>query len=790
MKPATCEPRWIAIADHLMRLRFRCLAFAAVVGVLAYSISGEFVLERRMESMFRKDDPVLANYLQLRDKFGGNEIILIVFSDEEFWDPAREKLDELAQLHGALEKIEGVRGVMDLSVVDRLIQQAERPLSLFGGSKETIGIFSDSPFAKSMLDLFVGTTHAQNGPWLAVVCLLDPPKDATRSRSQLIAQIRTELQNKLPDKKPFLVGEPMMVEEGFNLIEADGRRLGWISSIVLATLMLVVYRDIRWTTLTLIVVHWSLIVTRAICVLAGWELTMVSSMLVAIVTVIGIATTMHWLFGYQRWLSQGKPPLEAIQNSLRLLIRPIAWACITDAIAFASLMAARVEPVRDYGLMMAVASLTTLVAIALIGPGFASLGLVKKDLTNDQTRSINKTVPQSPQRDRAQSQSWGEGWLDGSLRFFLLHQNLTLVFLVVWIAIVLFGSSRLIVETDFLHNFRESSSLVQGYSIVEKEMGGAGVWEVLLPAPASISNAYLDTVSNLEAELRQLASGNLTQVISLADADQAARRSIVLATLPIEARLAGMRAAMPSFFDSLITPKKERNLRTLRIMLRSSERMTVTQKLRLIGMVESCCQHTTQSPQWQEHFPIQQDQLRLHPPVVTGYYVLLSNLVQSVVADQWICFAIATAAILLALRVAIGSWKLSLIALVPNTLPALGAIAALGILGIKMNLGAAMIAAVSIGLSVDSSLHYLIEYQRGRNSGLSTRSALEQSQRSVGMPVVVSTVALVIGFASLAISEFIPTVVFGTLASITMAVGMVGNLWWLPVLINLVDRRD
>jgi predicted RND superfamily exporter protein len=296
-------------------------------------------------------------------------------------------------------------------------------------------------------------------------------------------------------------------------------------------------------------------------------------------------------------------------------------------------------------------------------------------------------------------------------------------------------------------------------------------------------------VIDLEADIRQIGDGKLSKVISLADAEQAARQSTLLATLPMEVRLTGMRTAMPSFFDSLITPGKEKANRTLRIMLRSSERMSVTEKLDLIAMVENRCRVTAESLEWRKHF-LNQEHALLPPPVVTGYYVLLSNLVQSVVADQWICFLIATLAILLALRVAIGSWKLSLVALVPNTLPALGAIAALGILGIKMNLGAAMIAAVSIGLSVDSSLHYLIEYQRARNSGLHSRAALEQSQRSVGMPVIVSTIALVLGFASLAISDFIPTVVFGVMASITMAVGLVGNLWWLPVLINLVDRSD
>ncbi len=771
------------MADRLIQHRFLSLGIAVIVGILAYSLNGRFVLERRLESMFRSGDPVLANYLQLRDQFGGNEVILVVFPDETFWDPTQRKLEELAEIHKALEKIDGIRGVMDLSVVDRLIRQVERPMSLFTSPPNATGIFSKSPLATAMLDLFVGTTHAADGPWLAAACLLDPLDDAKSNRSGLIAQIRSTLSEKLRNEKAFLVGEPMMVEEGFEMIEADGRRLGWISSFVLAILMLLVYRNVRWTLLTLLVVQWSLLVTRAICVLADWELTMVSSMLVAIVTVIGIATSMHWLFGYQKLIREGTPPLESLRSSLRLLIRPIAWACITDALAFAALMAARVEPVRDYGLMMAVASLTTFLAIVLIGPGFASLGsgwMSSRGLGDSHSIAI---IPGLGDR-----RTWSERLLERSLHVFLRHRMLTVLFLMVWVVFVFVGSSRLIVETDFLRNFRQDSSLVQGYSVVEKEMGGAGVWDILLPAPAKLTSEYLDSVIVLENELRQQAGNKLSKVMSLADAENAARQSALLASLPVDVRLAGMQAAMPSFYDSLITASKDQSLRTLRVMLRASERMSVVEKLDLISMVETRCKLSTQSAAWLKHFPTKENEMLLRPPIVTGYYVLLSNLVQSVVADQWVCFAIATLAILLALRVATGSWRLSLVALVPNTLPALGAIAALGILGLKMNLGAAMIAAVSIGLSVDSSLHYLIDYQRGRQSGLDSRAALAQSQRSVGMPVVFSTIALVVGFASLAISEFLPTVVFGVLAAITMAVGLVGNLWWLPVLVDLVEQ--
>jgi len=100
-----------------------------------------------------------------------------------------------------------------------------------------------------------------------------------------------------------------------------------------------------------------------------------------------------------------------------------------------------------------------------------------------------------------------------------------------------------------------------------------------------------------------------------------------------------------------------------------------------------------------------------------------------------------------------------------------------------------MIAAVSIGLSVDGSVHYTMFYQRLRRRGLSLIDALDRSQDSIGRAAVFSTLALTVGFATLVVSDFVPTIYFGVLVSLSMIGGLIGNIIVLPVLIRLVDRR-
>jgi predicted RND superfamily exporter protein len=216
-------------------------------------------------------------------------------------------------------------------------------------------------------------------------------------------------------------------------------------------------------------------------------------------------------------------------------------------------------------------------------------------------------------------------------------------------------------------------------------------------------------------------------------------------------------------------------------MLRARERQGAEDKKWLIGEVERLSIAA---------FPPQGEAPGAE---VTGFFVLLTNLIDSLLADQWRTFALASAGIFVMLLAALRSVKLSLIALVPNALPiffALGGLGWLSVLGmpeLKMNMGSAMIAAVSMGLSVDSSIHYILSYQRARREGAAVIDALHAAQSGVGMAMIFSTLALLVGFTILATSEFIPTVYFGALVSLAMFGGLVGNLLVLPLLIRLTE---
>jgi hypothetical protein len=387
---------------------------------------------------------------------------------------------------------------------------------------------------------------------------------------------------------------------------------------------------------------------------------------------------------------------------------------------------------------------------------------------------------------------WGErqlgSWLARSIDAIQARPKTLAAGSIVVTAVAAAGAMFLDVESDFTRNFRRGSEIVQSYDFVETRLGGAGVWDVVIPAPATLDNEYLARVRRLEDRLRELtvsdpATGKaipaLTKVLSLADAVAATDADPVLAAplATAELRAQALAAAMPNFIAALRSAELDGHGQgRLRIMLRAPERQPAEQKNRLIAEVEKLAR---------EEFPAGD---KSSGAEVTGFFVLLTNLIESMLRDQWTTFAAATAGIFLMLLIAFRSLKLSLIALVPNAFPIFVVMGLLGWLGLRINMGAAMIAAVSMGLSVDSSIHYLVSFRRARSSGLGVTAALAQVQQSVGQAVIFSTLALMVGFTVLITSEFVPTIYFGALVSLAMLGGLLGNLIVLPLLLTWTER--
>lgn len=791
------DKRGPQVARWLVRVRWWLVGFALALAALAWQPAQRLAWDQRLETMFAPDDPRRVALSEWKARFGAGEVVLAVYRDAQLLARDGRGLRRLEEIARRLRAVPQVRQVLCLADVDLMLRQLasarriaalwRRPASGPRPTEPEGGILGDDPLAERLRGCFAGYTHSADGTVAALVVLLENTDDpdlplaaaggargggpppaaasgAARRTRQAVVEALAAAMRDLPDglADGYVVGEPVLLAEGFALVESDGRRLALGTTLLVGLVILVCFRSFRWLVAPLAIVHWSILATRAVLAAGSVHLSMVSAMLSALITVIGVATVMHWVVRFRELCQMGLAPQEAVERSMTLLAAPITLALLTDAIGFGALMASHVAPVRDFGGMMALGSLLVWPAVWLLLPALALAGWPP-----------HAAPAAAAPPDRVAL------WLARSAEWIERHRGSLAGGMLLAGGIAAAGIGHLEVQSDFLSNFRTTSPIARAYDFVEQHLGGAGVWDVVVPAPDVLDEAYLARVRRLEERLRRISLGSdagaaagLTQVLSLVDVLDAAAAEPGLARLAPELRAAAVASVIPQLARTLRAqePKGEG---CLRIMLRARERQSAAQKQRLVATVERIAR---------EEFP--------EGAFVTGYYVLLADLVSNLLRDQWLSFALASGGIFLTMLAAFRSLRLALLGLVPNALPILvvlgsmGWLAGLGLADVQLNMGAAMIAAVSMGLSVDGSLHYLFVYRRARLRGQQHALALAAAQQSVGQAMVLATLALVLGFSVLLTSPFVPTVYFGALMALAMAGGLVGNLVLLPVLLS------
>lgn len=739
--------------DALIRFRLPVLVASVLITIASAFWASRLTFDQSIESLYADDDRHLLDYLESKRLFGGDELVGVAYRDSQLFTP--EGQDRLRELSSQLSRIPGVREQSTQNLADALEMASGPKLSFLKKRRGQI------------LEFFQGILVGDDQETTAVVLRLEAEgetpipsgKTFAEYRAKTITDIREtadahHLRHELPT---YVVGEPVQVYDMFRYVQDDGTTLGWASSLLLVVVILVLFRNFRWVLLPVFVVQATLLWTKAILVVSRIQLTMVSSILESLITIIGVATVMHISLVYCE-LRMHRDRVTALSLTLKLLASDVFWVCATTAAGFAAQLSSHVYPVQSFGLMMTLGSMLILVAIGGILPGAVLLGSYAADpvVMSGENSRLGRAL--------ALLYHWVER-----------HPWRVLGVSLAVTAVALSGMARIRVETDFSRNFRNSSPIVRALNFVEQNLGGAGTWEVNFRAPAMLDEEFLDRVRRLAEKLRRLEvtvddrKGELTKVVAITDGiDLVPRIPILIRDLKRQMEI--LELMQPEFVSSLYNPEGKR----MRIALRARERQPAELKQKLIERVEQIVQ---------TEFP---DAPEAERPRATGLFVLLTYLIESLLGDQWSSFGWGAAGIVGLMTLAYRSLRIGLISLFPNLFPIIMVIGAMGWLDLPINIGTAMISAVSMGLTVDASIFYISAFRRAQREGLDVSAALRATQHDVGRALIYSNLALILGFLVLTLSNFVPLIYFGFLVSVAMLGGLAGNLLLLPLLLRFV----
>ena len=719
------------LVDFLVRYNRLLLALAIVLALLSIAPAGRLSFDQSIESLYATQNVRLQDYVEGKSLFGGDEFVFVAYTDPDlFTDAGQKRLEDLAN------QLELVSGVAEGS-----IQSLNRTLAF--------ARFLGSSGREQVIEFSRGILLGDDNQTTAVALrLLDAHKSPV-PRAETLAEIkRIAAQQTIPT---FAVGEPVLVHDMFRYAQEDGEWMGWAASGLLILVIIFFLRSLRAVVLPFVIVQFVILWTKAILFQSGMQLSMVSSILGSLVTIIGVSTVVYMSL-YYRKLRDEHNRVNAFRQTVKTIGTDVFWVCLTTAAGFGAQLSSHLHPVRSFGITMVIGSLLVLVAMILVLPGGFLIGRERASLP-------------VPRGELQVNQS-----LEGLSHWVLRHPWTVWSVCGVLVCFSALGLSRLKIETDFSKNFRANSPVVQGLNFLESRLGGAGAWEVNFPAPASLTEEFLDKVRRLADELRAVHGDQgkaLTKVVAVTDGLDMVPSIPFLAGTP-DAKAGWLNRFQAEFMPSLYNPHAGR----MRIMLRSYERQSSEAKEQLITQVGEIARAT---------FP---------ETKVTGLFVLLTFLIDSLLHDQWTDLMLGAISLITIMTIAYRSLWMGIVSLVPNVIPIILLLGGMGWLNVPVNIGTAMISSDTMGLTIHDSIFYISAYLRARRSGLNFSNALRHVQSETRQPLLYSNIALIVGFLVLATSHFVPLIYFGVMVSVAIAGGLAVNLLLLPLLLQVGERVE
>lgn len=589
-------------------------------------------------------------------------------------------------------------------------------------------------------------------------------------QTQTIARIRGILDNYRDDAQIYLGGAPMIADDLVTFVRSDLRTFsfGVVAFIIVA--LGLIFRKVRWVVLPLACCAVAGTIMVGILGLMDWRVTVVSSNFISLLMIITISLTLHLTVRYRELRAKRHYSNhdKLLKHAVLSMFKPCVYTALTTAVAFGTLIVSGISPIISFGWMMVMGMLASLIVVFIMFPAVMSLlPIDPTKLSPDLKLNLTSALAR----------------LTDTLKNKVLY-----IYAGVLIFSVL-GLTRLEVENSFIDYFREKTEIFQGMTLFDKQLGGTLSFDLVVDLPvveddfddgfddsfggSADADAYwftapkMDLIKSIHTYLDD--DPQTGKVLSFGAVIQLAEK--LNAYEPIDGVLwAILYNRIPETLkESVLYPFVSIEENQLRFNVRVIESDPDLQRNELLQRIERGVE---------EEFGFADEAV-----TVTGILVLYNNVLQRLFDSQILTLGVVMLVITLMFLVLFRSLKIALICIIPNAIAAIFVLGLMGWLGIPLDIMTITIAAISIGIGVDDTIHYMHRFKREFSRFGNYRKTMFFCHDSIGRAMYFTSLTIVAGFSILALSNFIPTIIFGLLTSIAMLVALIGSLTLLPQLL-------
>ena len=765
--------------------RWWVVLFALVLLVGSFALAAQVRIDGSYEAYFDPDDPTYLHYQQYREDFGSDEVSYILYevpgAPHGPWDI--EIMRKILHLTEALEdEVPFVYQVQSLANAELMVGrddsiEIEKLTNDFPETQQALLVLRDRYLAKPML---VGGILSADAKYAAIMIEMDrsstDPLDEIRldpeggdSLDNLYPQVTFEAIEEILSRPEyaditFYHAGDVPLNSVFNLvIGEEGPKLDVVTAAVVALLLMMFFRSFVGAIVPVAVVQLSVITTVAFIVLVGWDVDMSFMSMPTLLTAIGIAHGVHILSEFRERFAELGDRREALVKTLYLVGSPCLFTSVTTAIGFGSMSFAPIQSLAHQGVyaafgIMASFVLSITVLMALLSFGRRTPGRSVVSSSPNETRDVSLV----------------QSMLGATVDFVVSQRRLVLAVFGVAFVLSLAGIERLVADSNWLDDFSDEMPIKRITIKVDEVMGGIANLIVLFDSgePDGIKNPeVLREIERIQiwSEQWDIVRKSYSIVDILKDLNQTFH-----ANDPAEYRIPNSRELAAQYlilYESAGGAEADKYV--------SSDYQYAVLELRTgIGMTSEIERLTAALQDELEARPLEASTSWL-----TGIGALWIKLLSYIVSSQIQGFALAFATIGVILCLLFGSLRCGVIAMVPNLSPVFLTLGAMGWLDIPLDYNKVSIAAVALGIAVDDTIHLMsrVRYEFSRLGNY--QAALRESLHHVGRAVVITSVALVIGFMVLTLSILDSEAVRGMLLATTIIAALVADFLLMPALI-------
>jgi len=721
------------------------IAVAVLTAVFAFQLP-HLTFRTSINDLVVESLPETTAYQEFLDEFGTEEVIRIVIRTDDIFDPATFLL--IARLSESAAGIHGVRRVVSLPEIKKAAEQltSKIPLDEF---KAIVG--PAALFKRNLLSDDHRTT--------AITLLLKNDADKTR----VIEQIR-ELIASAPKGIPvYQIGMPLVAEALVLYTEQDFFRLPPITLVVIFLVLVLLFRNAVSIVIPVLSVIISLIWTFGTMAWLERPISMLLMIIPVFLVAVGIAYCLHIVSEYHACARKAGSPQEAAISTFRSVSLPTLLAVATTVIGLGSLLLSRIAAINEFALFSCLGMIYFVIIVFLFIPS----ALAALPLPRDDGRGPMRFEP------------YIDRLLDLVVSLNIKHQKWTLLVLG---GVGLFCAVGLVfirVETNPVDQFRRDTPVSRHFHDIYQDLSGSFPINVVIGSGREDyfqQPANLERIGRLQAFLETLPGVDKT--VSVVD-------YIKLVNYVTSRYVPGSYVMPEADFEIRISYNNYKTMLGEEMLTRfvtpDFSRTTILLLTHISNSADFLAVRKKILDYLKKELPP-----NLHYDV-TGFGMVISTSSTLLTRGQIKSFGLTLFLIFLIMLMLFLSIKVGVIATIPNLFPVLVNFGLMGWLGIGLSSVTSLIASIAIGLAVDDTIHYLVHYNREFKRDLNKDRALGETIRRTGRPIILTTVAICLGFSILGFSHFKPTATFGFLMVVTMVSALIGDLLLLPSLMLHVE---